>query len=138
MPWQTSSECACSTPSLHPSLVGNPLIPHWHESCSPLNAEARSYSFFLPLLLCSGRKKAALLYVVTYAVSCATKHSSDYWMLMWGRLLGGVATSLLFSAFESWLVAEHFSKGFEEKWIGDTFSKVPAALAPPGKLAFPL
>jgi hypothetical protein len=26
---------------------------------------------------------------------------------MVGRILGGVATSLLFSAFESWLVAEH-------------------------------
>jgi hypothetical protein len=26
---------------------------------------------------------------------------------MVGRVLGGVATSLLFSAFESWLVAEH-------------------------------
>jgi len=24
-----------------------------------------------------------------------------------GRILGGIATSLLFSAFESWLVAEH-------------------------------
>jgi hypothetical protein len=27
---------------------------------------------------------------------------------MIGRILGGIATSLLFSAFESWLVAEHF------------------------------
>lgn len=26
---------------------------------------------------------------------------------MLGRILGGIATSLLFSAFESWLVAEH-------------------------------
>jgi hypothetical protein len=26
---------------------------------------------------------------------------------MIGRILGGIATSLLFSAFESWLVAEH-------------------------------
>jgi hypothetical protein len=26
---------------------------------------------------------------------------------MIGRVLGGIATSLLFSAFESWLVAEH-------------------------------
>ncbi len=42
---------------------------------------------------------------------------------MFGRLLGGIATSLLFSAFESWIVAEHFSKGLDEKWLGDTFSK---------------
>lgn len=44
-------------------------------------------------------------------------------VLMVGRVFGGVATSLLFSAFESWIVAEHFSKGLEEKWLGDTFSK---------------
>jgi len=30
----------------------------------------------------------------------AWQHSSDYWVLMVGRLLGGVATSLLFSVFE--------------------------------------
>jgi predicted MFS family arabinose efflux permease len=41
-------------------------------------------------------------------LSCATKHSPDYKILMVGRVLGGIATSLLFSAFESWLVAEHF------------------------------
>jgi len=31
---------------------------------------------------------------------------------MLGRILGGIATSLLFSAFESWLVAEHFKVQF--------------------------
>lgn len=70
-----------------------------------------------------GRKKAAMLYVVLYILSCLTKHSPDYNVLMLGRLLGGIATSLLFSAFESWIVAEHFSKGLDEKWLGDTFSK---------------
>ncbi|GFH18481.1 uncharacterized protein HaLaN_15297, partial [Haematococcus lacustris] len=70
-----------------------------------------------------GRKKAAMLYVILYTLSCFTKHSPDYWVLMFGRLLGGIATSLLFSAFESWVVAEHFAKGFDERWLGDTFSK---------------
>ena len=65
-----------------------------------------------------------MLYVILYSLSCATKHSPDYWILMFGRLLGGIATSLLFSAFESWIVAEHLNKGLEEKWLGDTFSKV--------------
>ncbi len=32
----------------------------------------------------SGRKKAALLYVITYALSCATKHSPNYQILMVG------------------------------------------------------
>eukprot|EP00197_Chlamydomonas_leiostraca_P000546 CAMPEP_0202886740 /NCGR_PEP_ID=MMETSP1391-20130828/42328_1 /ASSEMBLY_ACC=CAM_ASM_000867 /TAXON_ID=1034604 /ORGANISM="Chlamydomonas leiostraca, Strain SAG 11-49" /LENGTH=483 /DNA_ID=CAMNT_0049570015 /DNA_START=113 /DNA_END=1564 /DNA_ORIENTATION=+ len=70
-----------------------------------------------------GRKKASLLYMVTYSMSCMTKHSGDYWTLMFGRLLGGVSTSLLFSAFESWLVAEHFSRGYAEALLGDVFSK---------------
>lgn len=56
----------------------------------------------------SGRKKASILYCITYILSCWTKHSSSFAMLMVGRILGGIATSLLFSAFESWLVAEHF------------------------------
>ncbi|KAF5825550.1 molybdate-anion transporter MOT2, partial [Dunaliella salina] len=52
-----------------------------------------------------GRRGAAVLYMVTYSLSCLTKHSPDYWVLMLGRLLGGIATSLLFTAFESWLVS---------------------------------
>jgi hypothetical protein len=62
----------------------------------------------LRLISNSGRKKFALVYCVTYILSCVTKHSPDYWILMLGRFFGGIATSLLFSAFESWLVAEHF------------------------------
>jgi predicted MFS family arabinose efflux permease len=46
-------------------------------------------------------------YCIAYILSCITKHSSQYKILMLGRVLGGIATSLLFSAFESWLVAEH-------------------------------
>ncbi|KAF5837658.1 hypothetical protein DUNSADRAFT_4091 [Dunaliella salina] len=70
-----------------------------------------------------GRKKASLLYVVSYVLSCATKHSPDYWVLIVGRILGGISTSLLFSAFESWVVGDHLSRGFDPKWLGDTFSK---------------
>jgi hypothetical protein len=56
---------------------------------------------------CSGRKKAALAYAVTYTSGCITKHFNDFNVLFVGRLLSGVATSLLYTAFESWLVAEH-------------------------------
>jgi predicted MFS family arabinose efflux permease len=54
-----------------------------------------------------GRKRACITYCITYILSCITKHSPQYKVLMVGRILGGIATSLLFSAFESWLVAEH-------------------------------
>lgn len=69
-----------------------------------------------------GRKLACLSYVVLYSLSCVTKHSSKYYVLMVGRVLGGTATSLLFSVFESWLVSEHFRRGFSESSLGDTFS----------------
>ena len=59
-----------------------------------------------------GRRTAGLAYVITYSLSCCTKHSPNFWVLMFGRVLGGIATSLLYSAFESWLVAEHFKHGF--------------------------
>lgn len=52
-----------------------------------------------------------------------TKHSPQYKVLLLGRILGGVATSLLFSAFESWLVAEHNKRGFDQQWLSLTFSK---------------
>ncbi|KAL5715484.1 hypothetical protein ACHQM5_017296 [Ranunculus cassubicifolius] len=50
-------------------------------------------------------------------------HSPQYKILMVGRILGGIATSLLFSSFESWLVAEHNKRNFEQQWLSITFSK---------------
>ena len=55
----------------------------------------------------SGRKRACVTYCIVYILSCITKHSPQYRVLMVGRILGGIATSLLNSAFESWLIAEH-------------------------------
>ncbi|VAH17151.1 unnamed protein product [Triticum turgidum subsp. durum] len=70
-----------------------------------------------------GRKRACITYCITYILSCITKHSPQYRILMIGRVLGGIATSLLFSAFESWLVAEHNKRGFDPQWLSITFSK---------------
>ncbi|KAH8970958.1 hypothetical protein BDL97_02G116200 [Sphagnum fallax] len=70
-----------------------------------------------------GRKTMSMTYCVVYILSCFTKHSSQYRVLMLGRVLGGIATSLLFSSFESWLVAEHFKRGFDAQWLSLTFSK---------------
>lgn len=46
--------------------------------------------------------------MVTYVFGCLTKHWNHFQILLLGRVFCGVATSLLYSAFESWLVAEHF------------------------------
>ncbi|XP_057950806.1 uncharacterized protein LOC131145636 isoform X2 [Malania oleifera] len=70
-----------------------------------------------------GRKRACVTYCITYILSCITKHSPHYKVLMLGRVLGGIATSLLFSAFESWLVAEHNKRGYDQQWLSVTFSK---------------
>lgn len=69
-----------------------------------------------------GRRFACVAYGVIYALSCATKHFPDFSILMLGRLLGGIATSLLWSSFESWMVSEHLSRGFDPSLIGQTFS----------------
>ncbi len=69
-----------------------------------------------------GRKRFCLLYVATYIASCLTKHVNSFSVLMLGRLLGGVATSLLFSVFDSWMINEHNSRGFEGSWLSDTFA----------------
>ena len=69
-----------------------------------------------------GRKKLCQVYCVLYVLSCVTKHARDYNMLMLGRVLGGIATSLLFSSFESWMVCEHTARGFSSEMLNDTFS----------------
>lgn len=69
-----------------------------------------------------GRRNACILYCLTYGTACFTKLVNDYWVLMLGRFLSGVATSLLFSVFEAWMVCEHKNQGFDPKLIGDTFS----------------
>lgn len=70
-----------------------------------------------------GRKRAALTYVVSYMLGCFTKHVNSFWVLFMGRVFCGVATSLLYSAFESWLVGEHFKRNYEADWLGGIFSQ---------------
>ena len=49
--------------------------------------------------------------MLTYTTACVTKHFNNFNVLLVGRLFCGVATSLLNSVFESWLVAEHRKVG---------------------------
>jgi MFS family permease len=69
-----------------------------------------------------GRKFACMLYGVTYILSCATKHFPVFWILMVGRLLGGIATSILWSSFEAWMVSEHNARGFAPELVNSTAS----------------
>jgi MFS family permease len=69
-----------------------------------------------------GRKMSCLAYCAFYIVSCMTKHVNDYHVLMFGRITGGIATSMLFSCFECWLVSEHLSRNkFSKGLLGYMF-----------------
>mmetsp|Transcript_44284 Transcript_44284/g.140914 ORF Transcript_44284/g.140914 Transcript_44284/m.140914 type:complete len:419 (-) Transcript_44284:149-1405(-) len=69
-----------------------------------------------------GRRRNCILYGFIYVAGCVTKHYNNFWVLIFGRVLAGIATSLLFSAFESWMVREHNKLGFKEEWLSQTFS----------------
>ena len=70
-----------------------------------------------------GRKRMCLFFAVAYGISCLVKHSPDFGFLMVGRILGGTATSILFSAFESWMVSQHHAKHYANSLLASTFSK---------------
>ncbi|KDQ58380.1 hypothetical protein JAAARDRAFT_154822 [Jaapia argillacea MUCL 33604] len=52
-----------------------------------------------------GRKRLCLVFCVTYALACFCILFPYLPLLLIGRLLGGISTSILFSAFESWLIS---------------------------------
>ena len=69
-----------------------------------------------------GRRVMCIAYCVCYIIACITKLVPEYWTLMLGRFLSGIATSLLFSVFESWMVCEHHKNGFGANLLGETFA----------------
>lgn len=83
-----------------------------------------------------GRRKFVFLFAAIYAASCLTKHYKNFHILMLGRLLGGVATSLLFSVFDSWLIRAHsdcgvssyLSKSFSAASYGNSLIAIGAGL----------
>ena len=71
-----------------------------------------------------GRKKLCILFTIIYSIACFFKLSRNYGILILGKVLGGVATSLLFSSFEAWYVQEHIEKyDFPKEWIAVTSNK---------------
>ncbi|CAF4558365.1 unnamed protein product [Rotaria sp. Silwood2] len=69
-----------------------------------------------------GRRNTCIMYGILYGISCGTKHFSNFHILLVGRLLAGMATSVLFSAFESWLVNEHRRRNFEPESLSLIFA----------------
>lgn len=71
-----------------------------------------------------GRKRSCIVYCVLEIIINVMEHSTNFQLLLLGRVLGGVSTNLLFSAFESWMTTEHRHRGFPEEWLTRTYAEV--------------
>ena len=70
-----------------------------------------------------GRRRLCVAYFCIYICSAMTKPINNFIILLIGRLLGGLGTSLLYTVFESWMVAEHNRRGYPQSLLDDTFAK---------------
>jgi MFS family permease len=67
-----------------------------------------------------GRRFGCVLFCVLEIIINTLEHFANLPLLLLGRVLGGISTSLLFSAFESWMVTEHRKRKFPEEWLAST------------------
>jgi hypothetical protein len=58
-----------------------------------------------------------------YTMACFASHWSSFSVLLLGRICSGVATSLLHSTFEIWVVREHHKHGFKPDLLMNIFSQ---------------
>lgn len=70
-----------------------------------------------------GRKRSCIVYCVLEIIINVLEHFQDMRILLLGRILGGISTNLLFSAFESWMTTSHRQNGFPESWLQKTYSE---------------
>lgn len=68
-----------------------------------------------------GRRRMCLVFCALYIIHALMHAFSDFNVLLAARIFSGVATSLLFSAFEAWMVAEHHRLGFPFEDLSKTF-----------------
>ncbi len=54
-----------------------------------------------------GRRFSSLAFCVIYSLSCLSTLRNDLVVLFGGRMLGGLATTMMYSVVESWMVTEH-------------------------------
>lgn len=69
-----------------------------------------------------GRRLGCITFCVLELIINSLEHVNNFHLLILGRILGGLSTSLLFTAFESWMVSEHRKRGFPEEDIAGTFA----------------
>ena len=75
-----------------------------------------------PLIDKYGRRLGCVIYCLLEIAINLMEDVADMRVLLLGRFLGGISTSLLFVSFESWMVTEHRRRGFPESLLASTFS----------------
>ena len=76
--------------------------------------------FVGPLIDTYGRRNSCVVYCVLEIIINYMEQYPDMRILLLGRFLGGVSTSILFVSFESWMVTEHRKRGFPDHWMSQT------------------
>lgn len=73
-----------------------------------------------------GRRLACLVYCAAYVIACLSVLFDNIFILFAGRIAGGVATTLLYSVFEAWLITEYHSRGLDRSnlKLGGIFSNM--------------
>jgi MFS family permease len=61
-----------------------------------------------------GRRAACLVFCGAYIVSSLTTISNNIMILFFGRVLGGIGTTLIYSVFESWMVTEYYKQNLNQ------------------------
>ncbi|KAI5203667.1 DUF791-domain-containing protein [Aureobasidium subglaciale] len=89
-------------------------------------AGALSASFVGQLADRYGRRNACLLYCIIYSMGCLSMLSDDLLILFAGRACGGVSTTLLYSVFETWMIAEYHDQALDAYGLslGSMFGKM--------------
>ena len=82
-----------------------------------------SASFVGSLADSYGRKAACLIFCIVYSLSCLSVISNDLLVLLAGRALGGLSTTLLYSVFETWMITEYHRRELQSCLnLGSMFS----------------
>lgn len=71
----------------------------------------------------SGRKKLCLVFCITYTFACFCINIPYLPVLLFGRLTAGISTSILYSAFESWLVSSANSLAIPSSDLSTIFGR---------------
>lgn len=69
-----------------------------------------------------GRKKACIFYCILEVMINFMEHIPNFHVLLVGRVLGGISTSLLFTTFDAWIVGQHKKHNISEEHLERTFS----------------